>query len=158
MPERFTGAEHPPVAEVVYEAPQTRRRRVLLVEDNAVDRDRILPVLDTLDIAVDVVGSVEGGLRQDRLHKYVGAIVDLNLSSSSQCEGFILIAALRERGARYPIVIMSHNGGLKYELKGFEVGANDYMVKWPQREEMRDRLRHLMVGNEGGGQATRTPE
>ena len=157
MPERLTGAEHP-VAEVAHEAPQTRRRRVLLVEDNAEDRDRILPVLDMLDIAVDAVGNVEEGLRQERLHKYAGAIVDLNLSSGSQFEGFVLIAALRERGARYPIVILSHNRGIEYELKGFEVGADDYMVKWPQREEMRDRLRLLMVGNEVGEQAARTSE
>ena len=133
---------------------------MLLVEDKAEDRDRILPVLDMLDIAVDAVGNVEEGLRQERLHKYTGAIVDLNLSVSggSQCEGFVLIAALRERGARYPIVILSHNRGIEYELKGFEIGADDYMVKWPQREEMRDRLRHLMIGNEVGEQAARTSE
>ena len=149
MPEWLPGAEHP-AAEVASEAPRTRDRcRVLLVEDNAEDRERVLPVLEMLDMAVDAVDNLEEGLRHDRLHKYAGAIVDINLSSGSQCEGFVLIAALRERGAQYPIVILSHNRGLEYKLKGFESGANEYMVKWPQREVMRARLRHLMVGNKG---------
>lgn len=127
----------------------TLRRRVLLVEDDAHDRERILPVLNTLGFTVDVAGDIEEGLSQERQHEYAGAVVDLNLSSNpSQCEGFVLIAELRECGRRYPIVILSHNSGVEYEIKGFEAGADDYMVKWPQREEMRARLRRLMAGSD----------
>ena len=72
-----------------------------------------------------------------------------NLSGASKCEGFRLIARLRERGRRYPIVIMSHNRGVEFEVRGFEAGADDYMVKWPKREEMRAWLRRLMAGSSG---------
>ena len=122
---------------------------MLLVENDAHDRDRILPVLDALGVAVDVAVDAEDGFRQEGRREYAGAIVDLNLSSASRCEGFGLIAQLRERGRRYPIVIMSHNSGVEYEIRGFEAGADDYMVKWPRREEMRTRLGRLMAGSAG---------
>ena len=122
---------------------------MLLVENDAHDRDRILPVLDALGVAVDVAVDAEDGLRQEGRREYAGAIIDLNLSSASRCEGFGLIAQLRERGRRYPIIIMSHNSGVEYEIRGFEAGADDYMVKWPRREEMRTRLGRLMAGSAG---------
>ena len=119
---------------------------MLLVENDAHDRDRILPVLDALGVAVDVAVDAEDGLRQEARREYAGAVVDLNLSGASGCEGFDLIARLRKRGRQYPIVIMSHNRGVEYELRGFEAGADDYMVKWPDRDEMRIRLRTLLAG------------
>ena len=122
---------------------------MLLVENDAHDRARILPVLDSLGIAVDVAVDAEDGLGQEGRREYAGAIVDLNLSSASRCEGFALIARLRERGRRYPIVIMSHNSGVEYELRGFEAGADDYIVKWPTREEMSTRLGKLMAAGAG---------
>ena len=123
------------------------RPRVLLVENDALDRERIVPVLDMLGFAVDVAVDAEAGLRQDERCAYTGAIVDLNLSSGTRCEGFGLIARLRALGRRYPIVIMSHNSGVEYEIRGFEAGADDYMVKWPQQKEMRARLGSLIPGS-----------
>ena len=124
--------------------------RVLLVENDVHDRERIIPVLDTLGFAVDIAGDVEAGLRQEGRREYAGAIVDLNLSSTSRCEGFGLIAELRALGRRYPIVIVSHNSGAEYEVRGFEAGADDYIVKWPPGEEMRARLGRLIPGGECG--------
>ena len=95
---------------------------------------------------VDVAVDAEDGLRRDRGREYAGAIVDLNLSDASRCEGFGLIARLRKRGRRYPVVIVSHNRGVEYEIRGFGAGADDYMVKWPTPEEMRTRLRTLLIG------------
>ena len=125
------------------------RPRVLLVENDAHDRERIIPVLDTLGFVVDVAVDVEAGLRQDERRDYAGAIVDLNLSSGTRCEGFGLIARLRALGRRYPIVIVSHNSGVEYEIRGFEAGADDYMVKWPRRAEIRARLDRLIPGSAG---------
>ena len=125
------------------------RPRVLLVENDAHDRERIIPVLDTLGFAVDIAVDAEAGLRQEERREYAGAIVDLNLSSGTRCEGFGLIAKLRGLGRRYPIVIVSHNSGVEYEIRGFEAGADDYMVKWPQREEMRARLDRVIPSGAG---------
>ena len=129
---------------------------MLLVENDAHDRDRILPVLDALGVAVDVAVDAADGLRQEGRREYAGAIVDLNLSDASRCEGFGLIARLRARGRRYPIVIMSHNHAVEYELRGFEAGADDYMVKWPHRDDMRTRLRTLLAGAAVEAQSPRT--
>ena len=120
---------------------------MLLVENDAHDRERIMPVLDTLGFAVDIAVDAEAGLRQEARREYAGAIVDLNLSSDSRYEGFGLIAKLRALGRRYPIVIVSHNSGVEYEIRGFEAGADDYIVKWPQREVMRTRLDKLIPGS-----------
>ena len=133
------------------------RPRVLLVENDAHDRERIIPVLDTLGFAVDIAVDAEAGLRQEERREYAGAIVDLNLSSGTRCEGFGLIAKLRALGRRYPIVIVSHNSGVEYEIRGFEAGADDYMVKWPQREEMRARLDRVIPSGAGQIRGLRTP-
>ena len=129
---------------------------MLLVENDAHDRERIIPVLDTLGFAVDIAVDAEAGLRQEERREYAGAIVDLNLSSGTRCEGFGLIAKLRALGRRYPIVIVSHNCGVEYEIRGFEAGADDYMVKWPQREVMRTRLDRLIPGSAGQDRGLRT--
>ena len=91
---------------------------MLLVENDTHDRERIIPVLDTLGFAVDIAVDVEAGLQQEGRREYAGAIVDLNLSSATRCEGFGLIAELRAFGRRYPIVIVSHNSGVEYEMRG----------------------------------------
>ena len=132
------------------------RPRVLLVENDVHDRERIIPVLDALGLAVDIAVDAEAGLQQEGRCEYAGAIVDLNLSSASRCEGFGLIAELRALGRRYPIVIVSHNSGVEYEVRGFEAGADDYIVKWPRREEMRARLDGLIPGGARLGRALRT--
>ncbi len=132
------------------------RPRVLLVENDVHDRERIIPVLDALGLAVDIAVDAEAGLQQEGRREYAGAIVDLNLSSASRCEGFGLIAELRALGRRYPIVIVSHNSGVEYEVRGFEAGADDYIVKWPQREEMRARLDGLIPGGARQGRDLRT--
>ena len=143
--------------------PAARKPRVLLVEDDPQDRQHILPVIEALGLTVDIAGDASEGAQLGGEREYVGAVVDLNLSSSSErysgegeaganpCEGFALISALRERGCRFPIVILTHNSGIEYEVRGFEAGADDYMVKWPQRQEMMARLRRLMdTGEERG--------
>ena len=116
------------------------------MENDTHDRQHILPVLDTLGFAADVASDVEEGLRHDLKHEYPGAIVDLNLSHASRCEGFDLIATLRKRGRRYPIIIISHNRGVHYEIAGFEAGANDYIVKWPPEDALLLRLRSALIG------------
>ena len=114
------------------------------MENDVLDREHILSVLDTLGLVVDIAVDAEEGLQQAGQRDYAGAIVDLNLSSGNRCEGFGLIAKLRALGRRYPIVIVSHNSGIDYEIRGFGAGADDYIVKWPQREEMRTRLDKLI--------------
>ena len=136
--------------------PAPDRPRVLLVENEAHDRERIIPVLDAIGFAVDIAVDAESGLRQEGRREYAGAVVDLNLSSGTRFEGFDLIAELRALGRRYPIVIVSYNSGVEYELRGFEAGADDYIVKWPRQEEMRARLDRLMLGSAGRDRALRT--
>lgn len=93
------------------------RPRVLLVENGAHDRKRIIPILDLFDFAVDIAVDADAGLRQEQRREDAAAIVDLNLSNGTRCEGFGLIARLRALGRRYPIVIVSHNTGVEYEMR-----------------------------------------
>lgn len=119
--------------------------RILLVEDDMYDRTHLLKVLNALGLEADFADSLDSGLRKDQQHEYVGAVVDLNLTGSSQCEGFDLVAALRRHGRQYPIVIASRNSGVTYEIRGYEVGANGYMVKWPPADMMQNQLKHLLL-------------
>ena len=121
------------------------RGRILLVEDDMHDRAHLLKALNALGLDADFADSLDGGLRKDLQHEYVGAVVDLSLSASSQCEGFDLVAALRHYGRQYPIIIASRNSGAAYEIRGYEVGANGYMVKWPPADTMQRQLAKLLL-------------
>jgi two-component system, OmpR family, copper resistance phosphate regulon response regulator CusR len=115
--------------------------RILVIEDEP----RILGFLaHGLEAeGFSVVGSRDGaeGLKLALEHAFDLVILDLLLP---RVDGFSVLEALERKNPQLPIVIVSARTDVKTKVKGFELGARDYLTKPFSFDELLARIRvHL---------------
>ena len=59
-------------------------------------------------------------------------------------DGFDLLAALRRRGDRVPLMVLSARDDLDSRVRGLDLGADDYLVKPFEMTELLARMRALL--------------
>jgi len=101
-------------------------RRILIVEDNATIAEGIRMNLALEGYTVDVAPTGERGLTQARRWDPHLMILDLMLPG---VDGFAVLRTLREEGRELPVLILSARGAETDRLRGFRLGADDYVVK-----------------------------
>jgi DNA-binding response OmpR family regulator len=101
-------------------------KRVLIVEDNAAIAEGIRLNLAVEGYQVDVAPTGERGLTQARRWEPHLIILDLMLPGM---DGYTLLRTLREEGRDIPVLILSARGAETDRLRGFRLGADDYVVK-----------------------------
>ena len=101
-------------------------RRILIVEDNATIAEGIRMNLALEGYAVEVAPSGERGLTQARRWDPELLILDLMLPG---LDGYTVLRTLREEGRDFPVLILSARGAETDRLRGFRLGADDYVVK-----------------------------
>jgi DNA-binding response OmpR family regulator len=115
--------------------------RILVVEDES----RILAFVArglesegfTVDVAVDGVQA----LRSTRAARYDVVVLDLMLP---RIDGLAVLRDLRQHHPDLPVLILSARSDLATKLRGFELGAHDYLVKPFALDELIARIRvHL---------------
>lgn len=72
---------------------------------------------------------------------YSAAILDLGLP---KLDGFEILRRLRGRRDRLPVLILSAREGLDDRIKGLDMGADDYLAKPFELQELEARLRALI--------------
>ncbi|MEI6984609.1 MAG: PleD family two-component system response regulator [Rhodospirillaceae bacterium] len=118
----------------------TEKARVLVLEDSVHDLDKIL---DTLKRdGGDVYTALTGAEALDRtlFEEFELVIVSLTLLHE---DGLRLCSQLRsnERTRQVPILLMVDDGDMNRVAKGLELGANDYVIKPIDRNELHARVR-----------------
>jgi two-component system OmpR family response regulator len=124
--------------------------RLLVVEDELVLARQIGDALSEAGYAVDRAG--EGG-RADflmRTEQYDAVVLDLGLPN---VDGLTLLAGWRQSGLTAPVLILTARGSWHEKVKGIDGGADDYMAKPFQIEEVLARVRALL--RRSGGLAAR---
>ncbi len=120
--------------------------KILLVEDGASELERLHSFLAeerfTLDTATDGVTAFE----KARQRKYDLIILDLMLPKRS---GFEVITQLRILNNNVPILILSSRAGVEDRVLGLNLGADDYLVKPYEANELVARVKALLR-REGG--------
>jgi two-component system cell cycle response regulator len=121
------------------DAPEDMPARILLVEEQGFAASRIA---DTLaPIAASVLRASTCAEAQDLL----GASVELAILSMSLPDGdpLRLVSQLRahESGRDLPILLMADDGELPRLAKGLDLGANDYLIRPVDRNELLARVR-----------------
>lgn len=114
--------------------------RVVLVEDNTSLAIGIANALKDQGHAVD---HLDDGADADVFLAGEGcdvAIIDVNLPRLS---GLEIIRRHRQRGATTPILILTAQGKTSERVEGLDAGADDYLVKPFEMEELIARLRAL---------------
>ena len=125
--------------------------RVLIVEDEAELNRRLSERLRQEGYAVDSATTGDDGLYFGREYPIDVAVVDLGLPGIS---GIELIRTLRRESYTFPILILTARSRWQEKVEGLEAGADDYLTKPFQFEELSARLRALIRRSAGVADST----
>lgn len=115
--------------------------RLLLIEDNARLATLVREGLLRQGFAVDWYETVHGAELALQLANYDLMLLDLGLPDG---DGLSLIRKIRRRKDATPILVLTARGGLDDRVAGLDAGADDYLVKPFQIEELAARCRALL--------------
>jgi two-component system, OmpR family, response regulator PhoP len=115
--------------------------RILIVEDEAELQRQLRDRLKSLGYVVDLGADGEEGLYYGREFDYDAAVIDLGLPKLG---GLELIRRLRAGGRRFPILVLTARGNWQDKVEGLEAGADDYLTKPFQMEELQARINALV--------------
>jgi two-component system response regulator MprA len=116
------------------------RPRVLVVEDDADIAGVLRRSLDKDGYDVRVAGDGEAALDQAGDFEPDAVVLDLGLPS---IDGIEVCRRLREEGD-VPILILTARDALDSRVEGLDSGADDYLVKPFERDELLARMRALL--------------
>lgn len=115
--------------------------RLLVVEDDRQLRDQLAQGLIDSGFVVDVAGDGREGLYYATEYDYDLAIIDLGLP---EIAGIDLVVALREAQRVFPVLVLTARGDWQEKVKALDAGADDYVVKPYQLEEIVARVNALV--------------
>ncbi|SFW81633.1 MULTISPECIES: response regulator [Pseudomonas] len=125
--------------------------KLLVVEDEALLRHHLQTRLTDSGHVVQAVANAEEALYQVREFNHDLAVIDLGLPGIS---GLELIRRLRSQDKTFPILILTARGNWQDKVEGLAAGADDYVVKPFQFEELEARLNALLRRSSGFTQST----
>lgn len=125
--------------------------KLLVVEDEALLRHHLHTRLTESGHVVQAVPNAEEALYQVAQYHHDLAVIDLGLPGIS---GLELIRQLRSDNRTFPILILTARGNWQDKVEGLAAGADDYMVKPFQFEEIEARLNALLRRSSGFTQST----
>lgn len=115
--------------------------RVLLAEDDILLGDGLRAGLRQHGFQVDWVRDGQAAERELRAQPYAAAILDLGLPLK---DGMAVLAEVRRANVMLPILILTARDTVPDRVKGLDVGADDYVVKPVDLQELAARLRALV--------------
>jgi len=120
---------------------------VLLVEDHRLLAETLIDYLATESIEVDYASNGSQGLEIARSQPFDAIILDVNLPGT---DGFSICEQLRQTyKIDTPILMLTAKDQLEDRLKGFESGADDYLIKPFENQELVMRLKALVKRDRG---------
>lgn len=115
--------------------------RILVIEDEIKLQQQIRQQLESAGYMVDTYSDGSEGLFFAREYPLDAAVIDIGLPGKS---GLEIIKALREQGNLLPILILTARSSWQDKVQGLEVGADDYLTKPFQMEELQARVKALL--------------
>lgn len=115
--------------------------RILVIEDELNLQADIKTRLESEDYIVDTTGDGNEGYFFATEYPLDAAIIDIGLPGMS---GIDIIKKLREDGRTLPILILTARSRWQEKVEGLEAGADDYLVKPFQMEELLARVKALL--------------
>jgi len=115
--------------------------KVLLVEDNADLNNTIKEILQLNGYIVDSAFNGEEALDYCSISDYDVIILDIMLP---KIDGFKVCETIRNQGNQTPILMLTAKDSTKDKVKGLDLGADDYLPKPFDIEELLARIRALV--------------
>ena len=120
--------------------------RLLLVEDDAMIGETLLQVLRVERYAVDWVRDGNMADLALRSEDYDLVLLDLGLPRR---DGLDVLRALRSRRSTVPVLLATARDGVSDRIAGLDAGADDYLVKPFDTDELLARIRALLRRSAG---------
>ncbi|MEL6583133.1 MAG: response regulator transcription factor [Pseudomonadota bacterium] len=124
--------------------------RVLLVEDDPTTSKSIARMLEAAQLNVYATDLGEEALDLAKLYDYDLILLDLNLPDM---HGYDVLKRVRLARVETPILILSGIADMDAKLKGFGFGADDYLTKPVNREELVARIHAIVRRSKGHAQS-----
>ena len=124
--------------------------RILLVEDDRMIAEGVRKALRGEGFAVDWVEDGEAALSAASSQPYDLVLLDLGLPKR---DGLDVLRTLRARGHALPVLIVTARDAVADRVKGLDAGADDYLVKPFDLDELGARMRALIRRHAGRGES-----
>ena len=115
--------------------------RILIVEDNKRLSDSLRMNLEDDGYAIDAAYDGLDGEEMALMSSYDVIILDIMLPEK---DGLAVCRELRNKRVSTPILMLTARDALDYRVSGLDSGADDYLVKPFEVEELRARIRALL--------------
>lgn len=120
--------------------------RALVVEDNVQAAEQISRSLSSHGFAVDVTHDGNDAWFQGDTEDYDIAILDLGLPGK---DGLSVLTEWRRAGNKMPVIILTARDTWREKVTGLRTGADDYLVKPFEMEELLARVEALVRRSNG---------
>jgi len=124
--------------------------RVLLVEDDPNTAQSIEMMLKSEGMVIDSTDLGEDGLEIGKLYDYDIIVLDLMLPD---IDGLEVLRRLRDARVETPVLILSGMTKSEHKVKGLGTGADDYLTKPFNKEELLARIHAIVRRSKGHSQS-----
>lgn len=111
--------------------------RILVVEDEAAIQRDVAAALREVGYVVDVCGNGEDAWFLADTEEFDAMVLDLGLP---RLDGLSVLRRIRSGGSTLPVIILTARGNWMERVEGIDAGADDYLPKPFQVEELLARL------------------
>lgn len=116
--------------------------RILIVEDEVAQRERLAKYLRRFEYDVDAVGSAEQALERLAVSNFAVLVTDLRLPGMN---GIELVRRAHELDEEIGALVVTAYATVETAVEALRVGAHDYLLKPLYFEELERKLRNLVL-------------
>ncbi len=120
--------------------------KLLLIEDDLMISDAILRSIRKTELAIDAVHSLTDAQHAIDTYAFELIILDLNLPDG---DGLSFLRKLRAYGKEIPVLILTARDKPRERVEGLDLGADDYLAKPFDMDELVARIRALLRRRSG---------
>jgi two-component system, OmpR family, response regulator len=124
--------------------------RVLLIEDDPMIGKGLVQALSDHGMSVDWVREGQSGLEAASVGGHAVILLDLGLP---KLDGLDLLRSLRAIGAKTPVIVITARDALSSRISGLDQGADDYILKPFDADELMARIRAVLRRHSGQAQS-----
>jgi two-component system response regulator QseB len=124
----------------------TPRMKILMIEDDLAIGQALLSVFHDEGHSIVWLRLAADASARLQAEHFDAVILDLGLPDG---DGADLLHRLRDEGVRVPVLIISARDSLQERIRGFDLGADDYLVKPFEIAELLVRLRAIVRRSAG---------
>lgn len=118
--------------------------KILIIEDDQSLLENTQTQFAKAGFGVDIAATAEEGLSLLEVNEYDSIVLDINLPDGN---GFEICEKVRKQENTTPIIIMTARDAVSDKIKGLDLGADDYVLKPVDSQELIARVKALIRRN-----------